>query len=125
MVCAPKFDYARGGHTIEKKPRQMIFIPDKKNLPPLLLRASVPVRQVNGEAVAHFKLKAGEFAYFILEEADGNEDSPSANRDYVSDSFKETMNYWLAWVARSKYRGRWREMVNRSALTLKLLTSQA
>lgn len=29
MVCAPKFDYARGGHTIEKKPRQMIFIPDK------------------------------------------------------------------------------------------------
>jgi GH15 family glucan-1,4-alpha-glucosidase len=34
------------------------------------------------------------------------------------------MNYWLTWVARSNYRGRWREMVNRSALTLKLLTSQ-
>ena len=34
------------------------------------------------------------------------------------------MNYWLAWIGHSQYRGRWREMVNRSALTLKLLTSQ-
>jgi GH15 family glucan-1,4-alpha-glucosidase len=125
MVCAPKFDYGRAGHTIEKKPRQMIFIPDKKNLPPLLLRSSVPLKEVKGEAVARFKLKSGEAAYFIMEEADSTDDSPSANRDYVSDSFKETMNYWLAWIARSRYRGRWREMVNRSALTLKLLTSQA
>ena len=29
-----------------------------------------------------------------------------------------------AWLARSRYRGRWREMVHRSALTLKLLTYQ-
>ena len=28
------------------------------------------------------------------------------------------------WIARSTYKGRWREMVNRSALALKLLTSQ-
>ena len=34
------------------------------------------------------------------------------------------MNYWLDWISRSKYRGRWREMVNRSALVLKLLTSR-
>jgi GH15 family glucan-1,4-alpha-glucosidase len=124
MVCAPKFDYGRAGHTIEKKPRQIIFTPDKKNLPALLLRASVPLKEVHGEAVARFKLKAGEIAYFVMEEAESSEDSPSANRDYVSEAFKETMNYWLGWVARSKYRGRWREMVNRSALTLKLLTSQ-
>jgi GH15 family glucan-1,4-alpha-glucosidase len=124
MVCAPKFDYGRAGHSIEKKPRQIIFTPDKKSVPPLLLRASVPVKEVNGEAVARFKLKTGEIASFVMEEVDANEDSPSANRDYVSDAFKETMNYWLAWIARSRYRGRWREMVNRSALTLKLLVSQ-
>jgi len=124
MVCAPKFDYGRGSHTIEKKPRQIIFVPDKKSAPPLLLRASVPIKEVNGEAVARFKLKTGEFAFFVLEEADGNEDSPSANRDYVPEAFKETMNYWLSWVSRSRYRGRWREMVNRSALTLKLLVSR-
>ncbi len=34
------------------------------------------------------------------------------------------MNFWHRWVGRSSYRGRWREMVNRSALTLKLLTSK-
>ena len=32
--------------------------------------------------------------------------------------------FWHSWVARSTYRGRWREVVNRSALTLKLLTSR-
>jgi GH15 family glucan-1,4-alpha-glucosidase len=41
----------------------------------------------------------------------------------VADAFKDTVNFWRGWVARSSYRGRWREMVNRAALTLKLLTS--
>ena len=123
MVCAPKFDYGRANHKIEKRnPREIIFVPDKKNLPAVKLIASVPLKIENGEAIAEFKLRGDQTAFFILEEADGA--SPSANPDYVSDAFKETMNYWLAWVAKSKYRGRWREMVNRSALTLKLLTSQ-
>jgi GH15 family glucan-1,4-alpha-glucosidase len=34
------------------------------------------------------------------------------------------MNFWHRWVSHSTYRGRWREMVNRSALLLKLLTSK-
>ena len=85
------------------------------------MRSSVPLKIENGEAIAEFKLRAEQTASFILEEANG--ESPSANPDYVSEAFKETMNFWLAWAAQSKYRGRWREMVNRSALTLKLLTS--
>lgn len=123
MVCAPKFDYGRAEHTIERKSHHLIFIPKKKNLPSVLFRSSVPLRSDNGEARARFKLRSGQTAFFILEEADG--ESPSAHPDYVSEAFKETMNYWLSWVAHSKYRGRWREMVNRSALALKLLTSQA
>ena len=123
MVCAPKFDYGRAGHTIEKKPGRVYFVPDRKDLPTLLFRSSVPLKIENGAAVAEFTLRQDETQSFILEEA-VEEDSPSAQPDYVSDAFKETMNYWLAWIARSKYRGRWREMVNRSALTLKLLTSQ-
>jgi len=122
MVCAPRFDYARCGHTIEKHAHEIIFVPDKKNFPALRLRSSAPLKIENGEAMAGFKLRAEQTAFFILEEVNG--DSPSANPDYVSEAFKETMNYWLGWVARSKYRGRWREMVNRSALTLKLLTSR-
>jgi GH15 family glucan-1,4-alpha-glucosidase len=34
----------------------------------------------------------------------------------------ETVRYWREWVSRSRYRGRWRETVTRSALVLKLLT---
>ncbi|HEX5397712.1 MAG TPA: glycoside hydrolase family 15 protein [Verrucomicrobiae bacterium] len=123
MVFAPKFDYARTGHTVEKRnPNEIIFIPAEKHLCALRLRASVPVKIENGEATAEFKLGADKTAEFILEEADGK--SPSASPDYVSEAFKETMNFWLGWVAKSKYQGRWREMVNRSALTLKLLTSR-
>jgi GH15 family glucan-1,4-alpha-glucosidase len=33
-----------------------------------------------------------------------------------------TFRYWLNWLNKCKYRGRWREHVERSALTLKLLT---
>jgi GH15 family glucan-1,4-alpha-glucosidase len=38
------------------------------------------------------------------------------------EAFNRTVRYWRGWLAKSTYRGRWREMVHRSALTLKLLT---
>lgn len=125
MVFAPKFDYARTGHSIEKKPDRLIFIPDHKRLPVLLFRSSVPVKIINGAAVAEFTLRSQQTASFVLEEAQGGKESPSANPEYVTAAFKQTMNYWLTWIAHSNYRGRWREMVNRSALILKLLTSHA
>jgi GH15 family glucan-1,4-alpha-glucosidase len=124
MVCAPKFDYGRAEHRIERHNRELIFIPKTKNQPALRLRSSVPVRVVNGEVVAEFTLRTDQIASFILEEACPDKESPSQNPDYVSDAFKETMNFWLDWMGHSQYRGRWREVVNRSALTLKLLTSR-
>ncbi|KAL7308178.1 hypothetical protein PS15m_012064 [Mucor circinelloides] len=36
--------------------------------------------------------------------------------------FRQTSTFWLNWVTQSTYKGRWRENVMRSALTLKLLT---
>lgn len=122
MTCAPKFDYARVKHRLEKRTDGVLFIPDKKGIPALLLHGSVPLRTANGGVLAEFKLRAGQCAYFVLEEADGESAAPG--QEWVSAAFKETMNYWLEWAGHSKYRGRWREMVQRSALTLKLLTSQ-
>jgi GH15 family glucan-1,4-alpha-glucosidase len=124
MICAPKFDYGRANHRVEKKPLEILFIPQGRNLPALRLRCQLPLRVVDGEAVADFTLRAGQTLSFVLEEAGPGEESPSQTADYVTETFKETMNFWRAWVARSNYRGRWREMVNRSALALKLLTSQ-
>ena len=42
----------------------------------------------------------------------------------MEERFHETTLFWRKWIARSKYKGRWREMVNRSALMLKLLISR-
>ena len=123
MVCAPKFDYGRAAHTVEKGRGEVIFRPEGKGLPPLRLRGDKPWRVVNGEVVAEFRLRAEQTACFVLEEAGGDADSPSRSQDYVPEVFKETMNFWTAWVAKSQYRGYWRETVNRSALAIKLMTS--
>ena len=34
----------------------------------------------------------------------------------------DTVKYWQSWLGQSKYKGRWREIVERSAITLKLMT---
>ena len=68
-----------------------------------------------------FELHAGETAAFVLEEAAPGMPSPSAAPDYTSRVFKDTVNFWRTWIGRSQYEGRWREMVNRSALALKLI----
>jgi len=39
-------------------------------------------------------------------------------------ALQHTVQFWRQWIAQSTYRGRWREMINRSALALKLLTSR-
>ncbi|MEE9218407.1 MAG: glycoside hydrolase family 15 protein [Acidobacteriota bacterium] len=123
MVCEPRFDYARAGHTVERKNGEVLFVSKKKNGMALRLRSSVPVRIVNGTAVAEFCLRAGETASFVLEAAQPGVESPSSAPTYVSDSFKNTVNFWRRWLGCCEYTGRWREMVNRSALVLKMLTS--
>ncbi len=124
MICQPRFNYARSEHKVEQKDGEVLF----RSLGPdgtvLRLRTPKPVIIHDGAAVAEFTLHEGETAAFILEDARGGDSSPSAQPDYVATSFKDTMNYWHSWLARSTYRGRWREIINRSALTLKLLTSQ-
>jgi GH15 family glucan-1,4-alpha-glucosidase len=83
----------------------------------------VPVDVRDGAVIGQFKLSAGQTAAFVLEEATGG--MPSAVGPHaVSDWFKDTVNFWRTWIGRSRYAGRWREIVNRSALILKLLVSQ-
>jgi GH15 family glucan-1,4-alpha-glucosidase len=123
LLCAPRFDYGRAGYRTDVRGRDVYFVPARDGGSALRLRSEVPVRVEEGAAVAEFTLAAGETAAFVLEQAPAREPSPSDAPDYVSRTFKETLNFWRRWIGRSTYRGRWREMVNRSALVLKLLTS--
>jgi GH15 family glucan-1,4-alpha-glucosidase len=122
MECSPRFNYGRSTHRVESGKHEVLFISEGPDKTVLRLRTEVPVRIDHGAVVAEFRLRSGQTAAFILEEAGQPGTSPSASPDYVSSAFKETMNFWQHWLARCQYRGRWREMVLRSALTLKLLT---
>ncbi|MDW7693199.1 glycoside hydrolase family 15 protein [Flammeovirgaceae bacterium SG7u.111] len=124
MICAPRFNYGLSKHTAKLVDGGVLFESQGEDDLKIFLRCSIPVKIVNGDAVVRFTLKAGETEFFILEKYEEGKESPSAHPDYVSESFKDTVNFWRRWIRKSYYRGRWREMINRSALTLKLLTSQ-
>lgn len=124
MLCAPRFDYARATHRVEQREGEVLFISQGNDRMALRLCASVPLRICNGDAMAEFTLRADEHAAFVLEWVQPGEASPIVMPDYVSYAFKNTVNFWRRWIGHSTYQGRWREMVNRAALTLKLLVSQ-
>jgi GH15 family glucan-1,4-alpha-glucosidase len=121
MTCAPRFDYARAQHRCERDGDSVLFVSEGPDKLALRLHASVPLQIENGDAVAHFALRPEESASFVL--SHGHDVSAHDER-YVPESFKRTLNFWRNWINRCKYQGRWREMVNRSALTLKLLVSR-
>ncbi len=60
----------------------------------------------------------GETATFVLDRV---EPGPYSDADIAAE-FDATVAFWRRWLRQSRYSGRWREMVHRSALTLKLLT---
>ena len=123
MRCAPRFDYGRASHRLQQDGDTLVFTSEGSDRTAFRLRATVPLSMDGPDATANFTLGAGETAAFILEDAEHGDSSPAVAPGYVATAFKATSDYWRGWVAKSMYRGRWRNIVNRSALTLKLLTS--
>jgi GH15 family glucan-1,4-alpha-glucosidase len=126
MRCAPRFDYARSGHSAQSRDSSIIFIPESKDCPVMALHATFPMQVEGGDATATFTLSAGETATLAFGELDEEGEAIGAVLDpaNVNRHFQETSSFWRAWIKRSNYTGRWREMVNRSALMLKLLCSE-
>jgi GH15 family glucan-1,4-alpha-glucosidase len=121
IVVDPRFDYGRASHKVDLRDGEVLFFGDDGTT--VRLRTDVRLEVVDGVLVGRFRLRAGETAAFVLEQVEDGIPSPSAAPDFVTESFKETVNFWRTWIGHSKYEGRWREMVNRSALVLKLLVS--
>ena len=122
MRCAPRFDYARAGHTVERVEGGVVFTgPDGVVL---RLSSPVPLRIEGSDAVAEFTLSGEASAPFVLEQVQSGRAPVGADPDYIARSFRETVDFWRGWIGRSTYRGRWRDQVYRSALALKLLHSR-
>nr|WP_308307472.1 glycoside hydrolase family 15 protein [Streptomyces sp. ISL-10] len=116
---APRFDYGRRDHSVSTRCGQTLF--DSPDLS-LALTSTVPVEIDGRDACCSFKLVEGETAVFALDRIGGAVQPRPCAQTEAEDLFDATVRYWRGWLSRSRYRGRWREMVHRSALTLKLLT---
>lgn len=116
---APRFDYGRSTHTVSSRGRHTVF--DSPDLT-LALTSSVPVEIDGRDAVSSFTLDEGKAAVFALDRIGGRVEPRSCAVLEAEELFGATVRYWRTWLSHSRYRGRWREMVHRSALTLKLLT---
>jgi GH15 family glucan-1,4-alpha-glucosidase len=83
------------------------------------------MRIEKGSGVAgRFTLQQDQWAYFVFEYPKDNEPQPNTSHEAMQLLLEETQSYWRAWIRQCNYQGRWREMVHRSALVLKLLTSK-
>jgi pentatricopeptide repeat protein len=120
MECSPAFDYARGEHETETTGGGACFRSAHLSLG---LATDVPLGLDGKGVVAEFTLREEQTAVFVLRQIEGEAGCGiSLSEKEEEDLFERTVDYWRRWLSRSTYTGRWREMVHRSALTLKLLT---
>ena len=70
---------------------------------------------------AALTLTAGQVRGIVLDWG-AEEPAQAVGVDDVERAFEDAVRFWHAWLARSTYRGRWREILHRSAITLKLMT---
>jgi pentatricopeptide repeat protein len=123
----PRFDYGRAKHTIEMSENGALF--RSKGIE-LTVHTEGKRWQGKNGAVERagdglrgtFTMREGETGGVILESMGG---PPRALRPgEITKLADDTSRFWRTWLNRSTYQGRWREMVMRSAMTLKLLTYQ-
>jgi len=121
LECYPAFNYARDEHEVRLVRGGANFY--SKDLQ-LAVASSVRLSRAGSGVAAEFTLNEGQDHTFELYgfESDDGERKVGMNPDESEAIFRETIHFWRRWLSKSTYRGRWREMVNRSALVLKLLT---
>ena len=116
---APRFDYGTDRHALTTTEAGLVFTASSMTLS---LTATVPVEHDGRDVTAAFTLAEGESAVFALDEASGDAKPRPCSAAEAEELGEATINFWRGWLHTSRYRGRWRETVLRSALTLKLLT---
>ena len=122
VQCRPAFDYARATHETDVLSDGAVFRSPNLSLG---LATRVPLILDGDGVVADFTLREGETVSFVLQGAPPEGGfGTCAPEEQQEEAFLSTMDYWRRWIGKSNYRGRWREMVDRSALALKLLTYQ-
>ena len=125
---APRFDYGREEHETELSDDGIVFrgaagsaLTVHAVREPKDERIAVGKVDKKGDVHIEITLEAGQTRGLVLETGD---DGPARaiRVSSVNRLFEETRDFWTDWISQSTYRGRWREMLDRSAITLKLMT---
>jgi GH15 family glucan-1,4-alpha-glucosidase len=124
---APRFDYGRESATTRLSEGGAVFEGPRTALTVCLVREPDDERIARsslddrGDLHAELRLTAGEMRGLVLQT--GSAGPPRQIRvAEVRRLFDETVGFWTRWIGRSTYAGRWRETLERSAITLKLMT---
>ena len=117
----PAFNYARDPHQVKLIDGGAVFRSQSISLE---LNTSIPLelREECGGVKAQLEIKQGERAIFVLRPLDEQHLGEKVTSENEAELLHHTVTYWHNWLSKCTYKGRWREMVNRSALSLKLLT---
>jgi GH15 family glucan-1,4-alpha-glucosidase len=125
MCCCPRFNYGLSTHKAYlRNEKEIIFVSEGKDGLSLRLTSSVPLTIKKGDAFAEFSLKPDEKVAFVLENAENEKEYDEYTHEKIDNLLTQTSSYWKGWISKSTYNGRWREIVHRSALVLKLLISE-
>ncbi len=120
LECAPAFNFGRDPHDIETRPKGIIFQSGDQSVG---LVSPIPLQTREKFAYQEFTLHQGESLTFFLEYLEvKNGDQLLSTPESGDEAFRNTSAFWQRWLAQCQYDGRWREVVHRSALALKLLT---
>jgi GH15 family glucan-1,4-alpha-glucosidase len=124
---APRFDYGRERSTTHLTDDGAVFEGPHTAMTVCLIREPDDDRigraavDEHGDVHAEVRLTAGQMRGIVLETGRAG----PVRQVRVAEAwrlFDETVDFWEAWLGQSTYAGRWRETLNRSAITLKLMT---
>ena len=127
LDVAPRFDYGREPHETRITDDGAVFQGDHNAMCLHLVREPDDDRLARarldpeGDLHVELTLPAGEMRGLVLET--GHAGPPRQVR--IAEArllFDDTTRFWRSWLAQSSYAGRWRETLQRSAITLKLMT---
>ncbi|RSS57762.1 glycoside hydrolase family 15 protein [Streptomyces sp. WAC07061] len=122
LECRPRFDYGRAPHDLAFDGATARF--DGPGITAYLQALGPVDLEADGTDVrAGVTLAEGERAAVLLTVCDADGAPPPAvNVHDMTEEFNAVRDFWHAWTSRCTYRGRWQQMVNRSAITIKLMT---
>ena len=121
--CRPRFDYARAPHELVSLEQRSAVVHGPELDLAVQAAAPIELRPDGQDVCAEFTLEAGQVAAIALTAYGAGQPPPRpVTAAELREELADTRAFWLGWLRSSTYRGRWQQMVNRSAITLKLLT---